>query len=64
MSGEWTGGSANRHWQRTGYRGPRIDDAELGQRLFDELADARFWCEVCGGCHPLREHQACRDGQR
>jgi hypothetical protein len=61
MSGEWTGGAANRHWQRKGYRGPvAADDAERGARLYAELAETPFWCEVCGGTHPLREHRNCR----
>jgi len=61
VSGEWTGSSQNRHWQRTGHRGGPVDgDAERGERLFEELADVSFWCETCGGCHALAGHQACR----
>lgn len=26
-------------------------------------ADLPFWCETCHGVHPLREHEACRDGR-
>lgn len=61
MSGEWTGGAQNRHWRRTGHRGgPIPGDTARGQRLYAELADEPFWCETCGACHPLSEHQACR----
>lgn len=63
MSGEWTGGVANRHWQRKGHRGGHVQgDTARGRRLFAELADEPFWCESCGGSHPLREHAACRAG--
>ena len=64
MSGEWSGGSANRSWHRTGHRGAPVDgDTERGARLFAELAGTPFWCDTCGGCHPLAEHAACRDAQ-
>lgn len=63
MSGEWTGGAQNRHWQRAGHRGGHVQgDAARGRRLWAELAGEAFWCESCGGSHPLREHAACRDG--
>jgi hypothetical protein len=61
MSGEWSGGAANRMWQRKGWRGPRPEgDAERGQRLYAQLADIPFFCEDCGAMHPLREHSRCR----
>jgi hypothetical protein len=58
VSGEWGGGSRNRT------RRPVNGDQARGQRLYAELADTPFLCETCGGCHPLAEHKACRDGQR
>jgi len=61
MSGEWSGGVANRTWQRKGHRGGPVDgDTERGQRLYAERAHTPFWCETCGGCHALGEHKACR----
>jgi hypothetical protein len=63
MSGEWTGGAQNRAWRRPGHRGgPVQGDAARGRRLAADLAGEEFWCEACGGTHPLREHQACRNG--
>jgi hypothetical protein len=65
VSGEWSGGSQNRSWQRKGHRGgPVPGDNERGPRLYNELAGTPFWCDTCGGTHPLAEHKACRDGQR
>lgn len=61
MSGEWSGGVANRAWRRKGHRGaPVRGDAERGKRLFALLAQVPFWCETCGGLHPLAEHKQCR----
>jgi hypothetical protein len=63
MSGEWTGGGANRYWQRPGYRGGVIDDPERDARLYAAMANERFFCETCTGVHPLAEHRLCRDGR-
>lgn len=61
MSGQWTGGSVNRQWIRPGSRVTDLPgDRARGVRLAAELATARFWCETCGGVHPLAEHRACR----
>jgi hypothetical protein len=65
MTGEWSGGSQNRTWHRTGRRsGPVKGDAERGERLYAQLAGTAFWCETCGGNHALCEHRACRAGSR
>lgn len=61
MSGEWSGGIANRTWQRAGNRNRKVDgDARRGQRLYALLKDERFWCDNCGNVHALREHRECR----
>lgn len=61
MSGRWSGGTANRYWQRPGSRLRNVPgDAERGKRLFAQLAQESFWCDNCGDCHPLAEHRACR----
>jgi hypothetical protein len=61
MSGQWSGGVANRTWQRPGHRVTRYPgDAERGRRLFELLKHERFWCDNCGGVHPLAEHRDCR----
>jgi hypothetical protein len=61
VSGHWTGGAANRRWVRSGNHNTYAPgDAERGRRLYTQMANVRFWCEVCGGCHPLREHRDCR----
>ena len=61
MSGQWSGGGANRYWQRPGSRVRNVEgDAERSQRLAALLADTPFWCDNCGACHPLREHRNCR----
>jgi hypothetical protein len=62
MSGEWTGGAANRVWRQAGHRGgPVRGDGARGRRLFAQLAEVPFWCETCGRLHPLAEHRRCRD---
>jgi len=62
MSGEWSGGIANRTWQRPGSRHARAEgDDQRGPRLYAQLARTPFWCDNCGGCHPLAEHRQCRD---
>ena len=53
---------------RAGVRAPQPGDEKRGKRLFAQLADVTFYCEVCHGSHPLREHRRCRqlghqDGQ-
>ena len=61
MSGQWSGGVANRTWTRPGSRiraQPR--DRERDARLEAHLAQALFWCDVCGGTHPLIEIRECR----
>jgi hypothetical protein len=35
--------------------------ADRDRRIFDRVKDLLFYDPVCGGAHPLREHQACRD---
>lgn len=61
MSGQWSGGVANRTWARPGHRTTNYPgDRERSARLNALLADTRFWCDVCGSMHPLREHPACR----
>ncbi len=61
MSGQWSGGAANRHWGRPGSRARNVPgDGERGPRLFTALAAARFWCDNCGRLHPLAEHRDCR----
>jgi hypothetical protein len=61
VAGKWHGGAANRTWGRQGYRAPLIpDDLARGRRLAALLASERFWCEICGACHPLQEHRTCR----
>lgn len=63
MSGQWSGGVANRTWARPGHRvTDAAGDAERGRRLFAQLAHERFWCDNCGSCHPLIEHRDCRAG--
>lgn len=65
MSGHWTGGAANRMWVRTGNHNRFAPgDKERGPRLYTQMAGTVFWCETCGGSHPLREHHACREGRR
>lgn len=61
MSGEWSGGAVNRHWQRQGSRQRNIPgDAARGARLYARLAGTPFWCDNCGRLHPLAEHRDCR----
>jgi hypothetical protein len=61
VSGQWSGGTANRYWQRPGSRARHVTgDAERGRRLYAELAGERFWCDNCGSLHPLAEHRGCR----
>lgn len=61
--GKWSGGIANRTWARTRGRVTDLEgDAERGPRLYEQLADERFLCEVCGRHHALREHRICRAG--
>jgi len=61
MSGQWSGGTANRYWRRPGRRVLNVPgDAERGPRLFAELAREPFWCDNCGASHPLAEHRDCR----
>jgi hypothetical protein len=60
-AGGWSGGVANREWNRAagqGYFGRLARDAE--HRLYLAVADECFYCEACGACHPLREHRICR----
>ena len=61
MSGQWSGGAANRQWARPGRRvfDTPADRARFAEK-FPHLMDARFWCDNCGGNHPLREHRDCR----
>jgi hypothetical protein len=62
VTGQWSGGAANRYWQRPGSRLRDVEgDAERGRRLYELLKDERFWCDNCGGMHPLREHRDCRE---
>ena len=58
MSGQWSGGVANRTWQRPGMR--VTGDPETGRRLFEALKHTPFWCDNCGSMHPLIEHRDCR----
>src|SRR5271163_4646223 len=61
MPTKWKGGPANRSWGRLGYVAPIVKgDQERGRRLWALLALERFWCDVCGSCHPLAEHRDCR----
>ena len=56
MGGQWSGGVANRTWQRPGSRTRNLPgDTERSARLFQRLQHARFWCDVCGGTHQLIE---------
>lgn len=60
----WSGGAANREWNRAaglGYFGRLAREAE--HRLYLQLAAERFYCEACGGSHPLSEHRLCRRGE-
>jgi hypothetical protein len=59
--GKWSGGVANRYWARPGSRREFTPaDAELGHRLYEQLAGEGFYCQNCGRLHPLREHRICR----
>jgi hypothetical protein len=61
--GRWSGGRENRDWARPGSRHyPEQLDAATRRGLYDAVADEPFWCETCGGTHPLREHRDCRKG--
>jgi len=61
VSGQWSGGTANRHWGRPGSRARNVPgDAGRGPRLYETLAAAPFWCGNCGNLHPLAEHRGCR----
>lgn len=61
MSGQWSGAGANRYWQRPGSRLRSVaGDAERGRRLYELMKDEPFWCDNCGGSHPLCEHRDCR----
>lgn len=61
MSGKWSGGAANRYWKRQGSRRVNVPgDAERGPRIFAAVASEPFWCDNCGGLHPLIEHRDCR----
>ena len=59
--GKWSGGAANRAWIRPGsrYRRDGLSD-DRRHELYEQMAGESFYCEACGGHHPLREHQACR----
>jgi hypothetical protein len=59
--GKWSGGIANRTWARPGSR--YASDGMTGEQrraLYESVKDEPFWCETCGGAHPLREHRECR----
>jgi hypothetical protein len=58
MSGQWSGGAANRTWARPGVR--TRGDPAVAAALYEALKDTRFWCDNCGSMHPLREHRNCR----
>lgn len=61
MSGQWSGGVANRTWQRPGNRNRNVSgDPARSARLFALLKHERFWCGVCGCTHRLIEISACR----
>ena len=61
MSGQWSGGTANRYWRRPGSRVLNVaGDGERSLRLSAALAGERFWCDNCGSLHPLAEHRGCR----
>jgi len=60
VSGKWTGGAQNRMWIH-GDRPRNVPDPERDRRLWAEMSGMAFWCEACGGTHPLREHAACRE---
>ena len=63
MAGKWSGGAANRYWQRPGSRVLHVHgDKERGQRIFAAIQHEPFWCDNCGGLHPLIEHRRCRAG--
>ncbi len=63
--GKWSGGIANRTWQRTTGRVTDLPgDKERGERLALEMDGERFWCETCGRTHPLIEHRRCREEAR
>ena len=60
MATRWRGGAANRTWGRQGYVAPVVkDDRDRGRRLARQLAAELFWCENCGGRHPLAELREC-----
>jgi hypothetical protein len=63
--GKWSGQGANRYWARPGSRRRGVaGDPERSARLAAALAAATFFCENCGGTHPLSEHAACRAAAR
>lgn len=62
--GKWSGGAANRSWNRPGSRlraGP--ETAQRDHRLYEQMKDLPFYCETCGQMHPMVEHQRCRDAE-
>ena len=59
--GKWSGGAANRTWARPGSRHyAETLTAQQQHELYEQHADEDFWCETCGGSHPLKEHRQCR----
>jgi hypothetical protein len=59
--GKWSGGAANRSWNRPGSRAVLADDSARALRLWQLMRHERFLCEACGQMHELIEHQACRE---
>jgi hypothetical protein len=50
---------------REGPPRPPEPDAPPGPQVQAIVAaDPPFWCETCGGTHPLSEHRRCRGGSR
>jgi len=58
MSGyEWQGSGLHGGFMRSGNR--RVD-IRPNLPLYESVAAKPFWCDNCGGMHPLREHRTCR----
>jgi hypothetical protein len=57
----WSGGLANREWSRAaGQSNLARLPAEEEHELYLTMLDESFYCDACGGFHPMREHQQCR----
>lgn len=66
MSGyEWQGSGQHGGFVRAGSRlTQQPADLARDRALSAAMTGVPFWCETCGGYHPLAEHQACRAGGR